>query len=290
MYSVKLKNITFSNPAIHTPTHSGIPHGQESTLSIKVKYRRDQEPTIDNPLNGLLNYVPIAKSVNQYLPQFDPITSVKDLEGHLLEELKQQNIHSGKFKFTIKPKTDPEKSTISDTSKLNEMSKVYRIRGSVNGVKIDHNHFLESQKSNKTGIHTENLSWVIKLKGENIKENSVQLKHAFDNAQFRDEVSKVVVNGLGLEKKALELVNNDIRNRVQEKIALLDIPVRKISLSLKRPKVLNELIPNQVKKEAVVVIGETHLMGSQRITESPPVPAQGEKLHSRSSRYQDFSF
>lgn len=216
----------------------------KNTLSIKVKYVRERSPTEDNPLDGLFDYSQLGRILEETLPAYDPDKSIVDLENTLVGELKRQGIHNGKYKLSTKP--------TSETKTIERNEKIVRISGFVDDVAINHEHFLDNQKLSETGNSVENLDWVIKLTPSD-QTASTKFETAFQNQEFQIEVATIIKYGLA-QGDALELVNEAIKKIVQKRLDHVDASSNKIVFALKRRGVL---------KSAVVVIGETHMIGEQ---------------------------
>lgn len=238
--SVKLTNIPIPQ-AIHQALT--MPNSPPNMLTIKVLYERAGSPTADNPLNGLFDYTQLGLFLEESLRTFNPDSFVANLQITLLNELMRQGIYQGKFKLVSKPIAE------SNTSKENK----YQIGGSVENVKINHEHFQENQKLSETGNSVEPLDWAIKLV---CAESTVMSNFTItlDNQQFKSEVEHIVRTGLA-RGDALELVIDAIKELVGTKMSFPEDVSNKVVVSLTRRDVL---------PSATVVIGEAHIVGQQR--------------------------
>jgi hypothetical protein len=219
-----------------------IPNG---FTSVKVKYDRDASPTVDNPLNGLLDYTQVGKGMSADLVSGVNMVSFKaNTRTRLLEDLKRQNIRNGKFKQIFKPVTEVSAKPDFQLQAADDTT-TCRIRGITDDVLIKHGHFLDHQKNSPTGNSTEPLNWVVKLDSKTDQKFFAALKE-LNTPSFRAKVDERVRGRL--EKgDAIEFVNDDVKSLINQLLATHKVGNYKGKFTVRRAGSL---------KDATVVIGE----------------------------------
>ncbi|MEY3201847.1 MAG: hypothetical protein RIR70_1397 [Pseudomonadota bacterium] len=263
MYSIKL--------VFHPSTQAANPQNLDPKISFKIKYRRAEDPSPDNPLRGLFDYTQWGKILAAKIPGLRAVTDTLSIERDsldhaLLGELGKQQIREGKYKLYQKLANS---ATPLDHDWL-------RVAGEADAVQINHGHFAEYQKHSETGRSCEKLGWVIKLAlGDADRE---KMTSVLNNKAFQDAVNEEIRRGLG-EGRALELVNDAIKAKVTVILEEAGIAGCKAQFKLKR----GELIPG-----ARVVVGETTTLGNvSPDTPEPAMPPAGQL--SRERKYCDFA-
>ena len=250
-----------------------LPDSSES-LSFKIKYDRTQDPTPDNPLKGLFDYTGFARNVRERLSGMRGKLQSADcqaLEKSLHSEVRNQGIDQGKYKLFSKPGASNPREARPD---------VLRLEGRAGGVAINHGHFLEHQMNSATGVSTENLAWVVKLKVPSDHKKREAFESALNEEGLRQEINSLVRNGLE-QGDALELVNDAIKGVLQEKLRTNNLPAVPARLALRRP----ELLPG-----AVVVVGENTVLQPSSGVGVEQIDLAESKNPERVRKYRDFLF
>lgn len=281
LYSVKLTRMPISTLKASATSLAN------DLLSVKIKYHRTESPTADNPLNGLFNYTPFTDKLPTLLSS-KVLFSLHDFSEKakepLLGALKDQNIRHGKYK--IQKKSLRSLQEVAAFKKIRDGDVIlYRVEGAAANVLINHGHFLESQKNSQTGISTENLGWVIKLKGHVSTKNIDVAAEIFDDSKFLAGVNQCVYDGLK-QGVALELVNDKIKELLQTQMKERGIGACEAKFALKR----SGLIAN-----TQIVIGEkTVLPGASQfihtVTAAEAIDTKSLISDSSTRKYIDFSF
>ena len=171
----------------------------------------------------------------------------------------------------------PQETQACSTNRTGD-SILFRLEGTVSKVRINHGHFLDSQKNNETGNSTENLGWVIKLKGKQSTTNAEALEKIFIDPALRESIDQIVHAGLS-NGAPLELGNDAIKQLLQTHLDERMIGDCQAKFVLKRPGV----IPN-----TLVVVGETVVLLGNSVSQSDNTnPLVGNKP---SRKYTDFPF